>query len=132
MTCGTGAGRAQEQAAGEKIGIARIRLRLPVSGTSVVVSDFFEADRALTAWKLAARPINACEYTIQFTDGVSLRGKMSSSSKKPVLPSLWRVTRIVLGLATASAGLQVDHAMIDPHGNRLSEQLLEHYSLERS
>lgn len=126
------AGRGQDEHADEKIGIARIRLRLPVCGMTAVVSGFFEADRALTAWKQASQPVQACEYTIQFTDGASLRGTFSSSSRTPKPPSLWRIIQIATGMTTATAGLRAHHVLVDRHGNTLSTGFLEHYSLERS
>jgi hypothetical protein len=115
----------------EKIGIARIRLSLPVCGMTAVVSGFFEADRALNAWRQALRPIHACEYAIQFTDGASLQGRFSSSAKKPQTPSLWRVVQIILGMQSAVAGLRVDHALVDRNGKPVSTALLERYLLER-
>lgn len=121
-----------EEDGDEKIGIARIRLTLPVCGMTAVVSGFFEADRALTAWKETVRPLHACEYAIQFADGASLRGRFSSASKKPKLPSLWRVVQMTLGIVEAAAGLQVDHALVDRDGNTLAAGLLQRYSLERS
>jgi hypothetical protein len=115
----------------EKIGIARIRLSLPLCGMTAVVLGFFEADRALTAWKDAARPVHACEYAIQFTDGASLRGRFSSSAKTSRLPSLWKVVQIALGVGSAAAGLRVSHALVDRNGNTVNTSLLEHYALER-
>jgi hypothetical protein len=125
-------GRGNEEDAGEKIGIARIRLRLPVCGMTAVVSGFYEADRALTEWKNSSRPVHACEYTIQFTDGNSLRGRFSFARKRPKLPSLWRIIQTALGVTAAAAGLQVDHALVDRHGNTLNTRLLEQYSIEKS
>jgi hypothetical protein len=116
----------------EKIGIARIRLRLPIRGTTAVVCGFFEADRALSAWKQASRRLHACEYAIQFTDGASLRGRFSSSAKGPKLPSLWQVVQIILGVTAPAAGLRVDHVLVDRNGKALTTGLLAHYSLERS
>lgn len=118
--------------ADEKIGIARIRLTLPVGGMTAVVSGFFEADRALMAWKETFRPVRTCEYAIQFADGASLRGRFSSASKKPKLPSLWRVVQITLGIVDATADLHVDHALVDRDGNTLAACLLKRYALERA
>jgi len=116
----------------EKIGIARIRLSLPKCGTTVVAAGFFEADRALTAWKDAARPVHACEYAIQFIDGAALRGRFSSSAKTARLPSLWKVVQLALGVGSAAAGLRVYHALVDRNGKPVDTSLLEHYALERS
>lgn len=121
-----------EDDAKKKIGIARIRLRLPVCGVTAVVSGFLEADRALTAWKQASRPVHACEYTIQFTDGASLRGRFFSASKKANPPSLWRVVQMPLGMTKAAAGYRVDHALVDRQGKALATGLLKQYSLEKS
>jgi hypothetical protein len=115
----------------EKIGIARIRLSLPVCGMTAVVSGFFEADRALTAWKLASWPVHACEYAIQFTDGASLLGRLSSSAKAPKTLSLWRAVQLAMGMRSAAAGQRVDHALVDRNGKPVSTALLEHYLLER-
>lgn len=116
----------------EKIGIARIRLSLPKCGMSVVVAGFFEADRALTAWKDAARPVHDCDYAIQFIDGASLRGRFSSSRKNAKPPSLWKVAQIALGAGSAAAGLRVCSALVDRNGTPVTTGLLEHYALERS
>lgn len=121
-----------EEDADEKIGIARIRLTLPAGRMTVVVSGFSEADRALAAWKEKFCPVRTCEYTIQFADGASLRGSFSSASKKLELPSLWRVVRITLGIANATEGLHVDHALVDRDGNALAADLLKRYALERA
>lgn len=115
----------------EKIGIARIRLSLPACGMTAVVSGFFEADRALTAWKQASRPVHACEYAIQFTDGASLQGRLSSSAKAPKTLSLWRVVQLAMGMRSAATGQRVDHALVDRNGKPVSTALLEHYLLER-
>jgi hypothetical protein len=116
--------------ADEKIGVARISLRLPMCGMTAVAAGLFEADRALSAWKQAYQPLEACEYTVLFTDGASLRGRFSASKKRN-LPSLWRIIQVALGM-TPPIGMRVNHALVDRDGNTLCTTLLEHYSLERS
>lgn len=122
----------RDEDADEKIGIARIRLTLPLGGITAVVSGFVEADRALMTWKERFHLIRTCEYAIQFADGASLRGRFSSTSKEPKLPSLWRVIQITLGIVSANAGLHIDHALVDRDGNTLAADLLQRYALERA
>jgi hypothetical protein len=115
----------------EKIGIARIRLRLPACGMTAVVAGFLEADRALMAWKQTRRSVRGCEYAIVFTDGVTLQGKFSAVKARS-LPSLWRIIQFTLGITSSTAGVRVNHALVDRHGTPLSMATLERYALERS
>jgi hypothetical protein len=114
----------------EKIGITRIRLSLPVCGLTVVVADFCAAERALSAWRQASRPVHRYEYAIQFTDGAALRGQFALSAETPKTLSLRRVIRIALGKGSVATGLRVDHALIDRNGCPVEDELLVHYQLE--
>jgi hypothetical protein len=106
-------------------------LRLPACGMTAVVAGFLEADRALMAWKQTRRSVRGCEYAIVFTDGVTLQGKFSAVKARS-LPSLWRIIQFTLGITSSTAGVRVNHALVDRHGTPLSMATLERYALERS
>jgi len=117
--------------ADEKIGIARIILRLPAYGASVVVSAFCEADRALIVWNQALKLVHSCEYLVVFEDGVSIRGRFLLSSKARTLPSLARMIHTSLGLAPPLRGCTADSVLIDRDGIALGIGALEHYSINK-
>jgi hypothetical protein len=120
-----------DEDAGEKIGISRIKLKLPVCGVTAVVSEFSEADRTLSTWNRALKLVHACEYAVLFTDGVSIRGKFSLSSKAKTLPSLTRIIQASLGLIAPTRGYLLDCVLVARDGTALSISSLENYSLNK-
>lgn len=115
----------------EKIGIVRIKLRIPVCGVTAMVSAFCEADRTLIAWNLALKLVHSCDYVIVFEDGMSMRGRFSLSSKAKTLPSLARMLHTALGLASPLRGCSVDCVLIDRDGSALGIDALERYSITK-
>jgi hypothetical protein len=115
--------------ADEKIGIARIKLSLPLSGTTAVVYECREADRALSAWKRASKLVHACEYAVIFTDGVIIRGRFSLGANARSLPSLSCIIQAAFGLGRPARGYCMDGVLIDRHGAPMKPGMLRHYSL---
>lgn len=115
----------------EMIGVARIRLSLPLSGTSAVVYECREADRVLSAWRRASKLVHACEYAVIFTDGVSVRGRFSQAGNARSLPSLFDIIQAALGFSDPTRGYCMDGVLIDRHGAPMKPGMLRHYSLAK-
>jgi hypothetical protein len=116
--------------ADEKIGIARITLRQPRRGVSVVVAGFFEADRVMLAWKTEARIAIDCEFTVLFTDGALLRGTLPLWCKVAGRPAL-RV-HIRQNLRPDDPGRRQDREreVVDQYGRAVGEAVLDHYAVD--
>lgn len=115
----------------EKIGIVRIRLRLPRCGMTAVVSEFTDADRALVAWKKARGLSDSCDFSILFTDGAAIHGSFGVSEKAKNLLSLPRIVRMALGVCPLARGYVASCVLVDKSGGPLSHAQLDGYALKQ-
>ena len=117
--------------ADDTVGVARIKLSLPLSGTTAVVYEYREADRALDAWQRASRLVNACEYAVHFTDGVTIRGRFSRAANARSLPCRFDKNQAAFGFIPPARGYRMDGVLIDRDGNPMQARMLRQYSSAR-
>jgi hypothetical protein len=115
----------------EKIGIARIQLRLPDCGISAVVSEYTDADRALTAWRRANYLSNACDFSILFTDGATIKGRFGLTEMAKSLLSLPRIVLMSMGASSLARGYMTSCVLMDKSGSPLGVERLDSYALNQ-
>jgi len=108
---------------GEKVGVAKIRIRQSAAHTMAVLGSFVAADRLLKSWATGKRDQPACEFEIVYLDGFELSGLYPMRQKCTTRQSLGAYVRRVIeqmdGLASIRFG-----------AGRPPERFLDQYEVE--
>jgi hypothetical protein len=75
-------------ASGEKIGIRKIKLVKPETGTTAVVRSFEDADDYLMEWRCSFGGWLGCEFEIEYLDEHILRGEYKAFRRRDYRVSL--------------------------------------------
>jgi hypothetical protein len=93
---------------GEKVGVAKIRIRQSAAHSMAVLGSFVAADRLLKSWATGRRDQPACEFEIIYLDGSELSGLYPMRQKCTTRQSLGAYVRRVIeqmdGLASIRFG----------------------------